>query len=44
MTAGQMLCPKRSHPRGGSLLDLLPFARRVAGSNPALAAMYGPWA
>src|SRR6218665_1591707 len=26
--------------RGGSLVDSLPFVRRVAGSNPALAATY----
>ena len=30
--------------RGGSLLDSSPFVRRVAGSNPALAATQGPWA
>ena len=24
--------------RGGALVDLMPFVRRVAGSNPALAA------
>src|SRR6218665_3114781 len=26
--------------RGGALVDFTPFVRRVAGSNPALAAMY----
>jgi len=30
--------------RGGSIVDSWPFARRVVGSNPALAATYGPWA
>ena len=30
--------------RGGSLVDSTPFVRRVVGSNPALAATYGPWA
>ena len=29
--------------RGDSLVDLGPFVRKVAGSNPALAATYGPW-
>ena len=29
--------------RGGALVESMPFARRVVGSNPALAAMYGPW-
>ena len=29
---------------GGALVDSTPFVRRVAGSNPALAAKYGPWA
>ena len=29
---------------GGSLVDSSPFVRRVMGSNPALAAMQGPWA
>ena len=30
--------------RYGSLVDFAPFFRRAAGSNPALAAKYGPWA
>src|SRR6218665_828639 len=29
--------------RGGSLVDSSPFVRRVVGSNPALAAAWGPW-
>jgi len=29
---------------GGSLVDLTPFIRRIAGSNPTVAATYGPWA
>ena len=29
---------------GGTLVESMPFDRRVVGSNPALAAMYGPWA
>ena len=30
--------------RSGSVVGLVPLVRRVAGSNPALAAKYGPWA
>ena len=30
--------------RGGSLVDSSFLVRRVASSNPALAAWYGPWA
>ena len=30
--------------RDDSLVDSTPFVRRVVGSNPALAAMCGPWA
>ena len=30
--------------RGGVLVESLPFDRRVAGSNSALAATQGPWA
>ena len=30
--------------RGGSLVDSAPFVKRVVGSNPAVAATYGPWA
>ena|SRR6218665_990860 len=30
--------------RSGTLEDSTPFVRKVAGSNPALAVMYGPWA
>ena len=30
--------------RGGALVASIPFNRRVAGSNLALAATYGPWA
>ena len=29
---------------GGSLVDLTPVVQRVAGSNLALAATWGPWA
>src|SRR6218665_3666734 len=29
---------------GGSLLESIAIDQRVVGSNPALAAMYGPWA
>jgi len=29
--------------RGGALVDSMPFVRRIAGLNPAIAAMYGPW-
>ena len=29
---------------GGALVDLTPFDRRVADSNPALAVTKGPWA
>ena len=30
--------------RGGALVELMTFNRRVVGSTPALAATYGPWA
>jgi len=29
---------------GGSLVDWMPFVRRVVGSNSTLAATFGPWA
>ena len=29
---------------GGALVESITFNRRVVGSTPALAAMYGPWA
>src|SRR6218665_422401 len=30
--------------RGGTLVDSMPFDRKVVGSNPILAARQGPWA
>ena len=40
----QLMVLTQNVGRGGALVESKPFDRMVVGSNPALAAMQGPWA